>query len=76
VADADVTEGWGDLYRVLPDGWSVMRPQWQGDLRVWVIDARNLTVARRALDPWAEAFGETEAIALRALAQQFRRRQT
>ena len=76
MVDADVAEAWEDLYRVLPDGWSVMRPQWQRDQRVWVIYARNLTGARRTLDPWAEAFGETEAIALRALAQQFRTRGT
>ena len=76
MVDADVAEAWEELYRVLPDGWSVMRPQWQRDQRVWVIYARNLTGARRALDPWAEAFGETKAIALRALAQQFRTRGT
>jgi hypothetical protein len=38
---------------------------------VWAVYARSTT---RSSDdkPWVEAFGETEAIALRALAQQLR----
>ncbi len=62
---------WAEVYAVLPIDWVVLRPLWRGTDQVWAVYARSTT---RSGDekPWAEAFGETEAIALRALAQQFR----
>jgi hypothetical protein len=44
---------------------------WRGTDRVWAVYARS-TARSSDEKPWAEAFGETEAVALRALAQQLR----
>jgi hypothetical protein len=64
-------EAWAEVYAVLPADWVVLRPLWRGSQGVWAVYARRMS--RRGEDrPWVEAFGETEAIALRALAQQFR----
>ncbi len=64
-------KAWAEVYAVLPADWVVLRPMWRETGRTWVVYARSTT---RSSDdkPWAEAFGETEAIAPRALAQQFR----
>ena len=62
---------WAEVYAVLPTDWVVLRPMWQETSRVWAVYARSTTRSSDA-QPWVEAFGETEAIALRALAQQFR----
>jgi len=64
-------EAWGEVYAVLPADWVVLRPMWRGTDRLWAVYARSTTRSSDAT-PWAEGFGETEAIALRALAQQFR----
>ncbi len=62
---------WAEVYAVLPADWVVLRPLWRETDRTWAVYARS--TARSSDDkPWVEAFGETEAIALRALAQQFR----
>ena len=65
---------WAEVYAVLPVDWVVLRPLWRGEQGVWAVYARSTT---RSSDdqPWVEALGETEALALRALAQQFRARQ-
>jgi hypothetical protein len=51
-----------------------MHPQWPEADHLWAVYARLLMGAKHTGGPWAEAFGETEAVALRALAQQFRNR--
>ena len=64
-------KAWAEVYAVLPADWVVLRPMWREADRMWVVYARSTT---RSSDdkPRAEAFGQTEAIALRALAKQFR----
>jgi len=62
---------WAEVYAVLPADWVVLRPLWRETDRLWAVYARSTTRSRDE-KPWAEGFGETEAIALRALAQQFR----
>ena len=62
---------WAEVYAVLPTDWVVLRPMWQETKRVGAVYARS-TARSSDAQPWLEAFGETEAIALRALAQQFR----
>jgi hypothetical protein len=44
---------------------------WRETDRVWAVYARS-TARSSDEKPWVEAFGATEAVALRALAQQFR----
>ena len=63
---------WAELSAVLPDGWIAIGPVWRKDERDWAVYARRTIGARRDGDEWREAFGESEAMALRALAQQFR----
>ena len=70
--DADRVAAWEELYAALPHGWAVMRPVWRAEDRVWAIYAHHLSGPKHAVGPWREAFGQSEAIALRALAQQFR----
>jgi hypothetical protein len=67
----DRDAAWVELRAVLPDWWVVVGPAWRGSERLWAVYARPMSSTREDR-PWAEAFGETEAIALRALAQQFR----
>ncbi|MGO9178741.1 MAG: hypothetical protein ACLQBX_17830 [Candidatus Limnocylindrales bacterium] len=62
---------WAEVYAVLPTDWVVLRPMWRETDRMWAVYARS-TARSSDAKPWADAFGETEAIALRALAQQFR----
>jgi hypothetical protein len=64
-------EAWAEVYAVLPIDWVVLRPMWRETDRVWAVYARS-TARSSDEKPWAEAFGATEAIALRALAQQIR----
>jgi hypothetical protein len=71
MGDHERAAAWEELYAVLPADWVVLRPMWQETKRVWAVYARSTTRSSDA-QPWVEAFGETEAIALRALAQQFR----
>jgi hypothetical protein len=59
------------VYAVLPADWVVLRPVWRGTQDVWGAYARPTTQGGEDR-PWVEAFGETEAAALRALAHQFR----
>ena len=68
----DVTDAWEDLFRVLPDGWVVMRPMWRQDDGMWFVHARWLGGPRWSQRAIREAYGSTEAAALQALAQQFR----
>ena len=69
--DPERDAAWAEVYAVLPADWVVLRPLWRGEQGAWAVYARF--TARSSDDkPWVEAFGETEAIALRALAQQFR----
>ena len=70
--DDERAAAWEELYDTLPDGWAVMRPVWREADRMWAIYARKMAGPGHADGPWREAFGQTEAIALRALAQQFR----
>jgi hypothetical protein len=62
---------WAEVYAVLPADWVALRPMWRGEQGVWAVYARS-TARSSDAEPWVEAFGETEAIALRALTQQFR----
>jgi hypothetical protein len=62
---------WAEVYAVLPADWVVLRPMWRGEQGAWAVYARS-TARSSDAESWVEAFGETEAIALRALAQQFR----
>jgi hypothetical protein len=62
---------WEELCDALPDGWAVMHPQWREADHSWAVYARRLTGPKPTIGAWREAFGETEAIALRSLAQQF-----
>ncbi len=56
---------------MLPADWVVLRPLWRGEQGAWAGYARS--TARSSDDkPWLEAFGATEALALRAMAQRFR----
>ncbi len=62
---------WAEVYAVLPADWVVLRPLWRGTMGRWAVYARPMS--RRGEDrAWVEVFGETEATALRALAQRFR----
>jgi hypothetical protein len=71
--DPERAAAWEELYDALPDGWAVMHPQWREADHLWAVYARHLIGAKHTVGhQWHEAFGETEAIALRALAQQFR----
>jgi hypothetical protein len=75
VDDHERAAAWEELYDALPDGWAVMHPQWREADHLWAVYARHLMGAKHTLaHQWHEAFGQTEAIALRALAQQFRNR--
>ena len=62
---------WAEVYAVLPADWVVLRPMWRETDRVWAVYARS-TARSSDAQPWLEAFGETEAMARLALAQQFR----
>jgi hypothetical protein len=66
---------WAEVYAVLPADWVVLRPMWRGEQGAWAVYARS-TARSSDAESWVEAFGETEAIALRALAQQLRTGQT
>jgi hypothetical protein len=68
--DAERLAAWTELLRVLPAGWAASRPFWRADDGMWVVHARSLGLARPRLI--REAYGASETIALRALAQQFR----
>lgn len=57
---------------MLPHGWAVIRPVWRAEDRVWVMYAQRLSGPHHTAGPRRKAFGQTEAIALRAPAQQFR----
>ena len=70
----DSEQAWSEVYAVLPDGWTVMRPVWRDDDRMWAVYARELTGAQRDHDPWLEAYGESQTNALLGLAQQLRER--
>ncbi len=70
----DSEQAWSEVYAVLPDGWTVMRPVWREADQVWAVYAREVMGARREHEAWLEAYGESQAIALRALAQQLRER--
>lgn len=73
--DAERAAAWEALYDALPDGWAVMHPQWRAADNLWTVDARRLIGAKHTVGhQWHEAFGQTESIALCALAQQFRNR--
>ena len=72
VDDHERAAAWEELYDALPDGWAVMHPQWREADHLWAVYARRLIGAQHTGGQWHEAFGQTEAIALRALAQQFR----
>jgi hypothetical protein len=74
--DPDRVAAWEEVYAVLPRGWAVMSPQSREVDHLWVIYARHVTGLEQGGGPWHEAYGETEAVALRALAQQFRNRRT
>ena len=63
---------WAEVYAALPADWVVLRPLWQETKRVWAVYVRRLTGPKRTVGVWHDAFGQTEAIALRALSQQFR----
>ena len=65
----DRDTAWAELYAVLPDGWAVLGPRLREDKSDWVVSAQHM---RGQADPLREAYGDTEAAALRALAQQFR----
>jgi len=71
VSEDERDAAWAEVYAALPVDWVVLRPLWRGEQGVWAVYARS---TNRSGDdqPWVEAFGETEAVALRALAQQFR----
>ena len=71
MARGDTAAAWNELYAVLPDGWTVMPPQWRPLERVWAVYARTGR-SGSARGHWREGLGQSEAIALRALAQQFR----
>jgi hypothetical protein len=62
---------WAEVYAVLPADRVVLRPLWRGEQGVWAVYARS-TARSSDAESWVEAFGATEAVALRALAQQFR----
>jgi hypothetical protein len=64
-------EAWAEVYAVLPADWVVLRPMWRGEQGAWAVYARS-TARSSDAQPWVDAFGETEATALRALTQQFR----
>ena len=70
--DDERAVAWVELYDTLPDGLAVRRPVRRERDRVWAIYARTMAGPWHADGPWREAFGHAEAIALRALAQQFR----
>lgn len=74
--DPDRAAAWQELYAVLPRGWAVMSPQWREVDHLWAVYARRVAGGRQNGGRWHEAFGQTEAVALRALAQQFRNLQT
>ena len=62
---------WDELDVALPEGWVASRPAWDEPECLWVVRA----VFGRGLLPYQparEAFGQSEADALRTLAQQFR----
>ncbi len=65
----DRDAAWAELCGVLPDGWAVLGPRLREDKQDWVVSAQHM---RSQADPLRKAYGETEAAALRALAQQFR----
>jgi hypothetical protein len=70
--DPERAAAWEELYNSLPDGWAVMHPQWREDDQMWFVYTRQLTGTWRGRNAGHQAFGATEAIALRALAQQLR----
>jgi hypothetical protein len=67
---------WEELYDAPPDGWAVTGPQWREDDNLGGVYARRLSGPWRGRDGARQAFGATQVIALRALAQQFRNQRT
>ena len=64
-----------ELRAALPQWWVVVGPLWRESERLWAVYAHPVASGGKET-PWAEAFGQTEAIALRALAQRFRNQPT
>jgi hypothetical protein len=64
-------EALAELRAALPQWWVVVGPLWRESEHLWEVHAHPMPSGGKET-PWAEAFGQTEAIALRALAQQFR----
>jgi hypothetical protein len=67
----ETDRAWAELRAVLPDGWQPLppdcdRPDGLCAVRTEYVDDAAAQVL------WREAYGETEVIALRALARQFR----
>jgi len=61
-----------ELSALLPDGWVAIGPVWRGTVGLWVVYARQMTGPQRDREVWREASGQTEALAIRALAQLFK----
>ena len=70
--DPERVAAWETVYAVLPRGWAVLSPQWREVDHLWVVYAQP--VIGHGWSAWHEAFGQTETVALRALARQFRHR--
>jgi hypothetical protein len=67
----DCEVAWDELDVALPEGWVASRPEWDEPECLWVVRAvfnGSLSPSR----PAREVFGQSEADALRTLAQQFR----
>ena len=69
----DREAAWTDLKAALPDGWVVSPPRYDERDGLWVVRA-DLIQDPPPYRPWREAFGATEADAVRALARQFKGR--
>ena len=67
----DPEVAWDELEVALPEGWVASRPEWDEPECLWVVRA-VLGGGLAGHQPAREAFGQSEADALRTLAQQFR----
>jgi hypothetical protein len=72
MVDEERNAAGAELRAVLAEGWIVIGPVLRKDDRGWAVYARQLPGPGQDPDAWREAFGKTEASALRAMAQQFR----
>ncbi len=67
-----VDDAWGEVFDVLPNGWTAHRPVYRVEEHRWYVSAGDYRPAKRTRHQLVESIGMTEERALRDLAGNLR----